>query len=143
MEGGADSSRARFAARGYPAFVKIPGFIARQFYVEGSLRNTDHGFELQAQNPMGDGVLVGVGRMRVDGVDLNPDAVTAQRPGDPTPVSAHDVDATHPISVTKGDRVTLHVEGPQLAPGQHQLEVELFERNLGELSFSIADRIAG
>jgi hypothetical protein len=123
--------------------VKIPGFIARQFYVEGSLRNTDHGFQLQAQNPMGDGVLVGVGRLRVDGRDLSPDAVTAQRPGDATPINARDVDATHPIAVVKGDCVTLHVEGDRLPVGQHQLEVELFERNLGQLSFSISDRISG
>ena len=40
--------------------MNIPGFIARQFYVSGSLRNTDTGWELQATNPMGDGVLVGV-----------------------------------------------------------------------------------
>ena len=123
--------------------MKIPGFIARQFYVAGSLRNTDHGFQLQAQNPMGDGVLVGVGQLRVDGRDIDPSAVTAQRPTDPSPLSAQDVSPTNPVSVTKGDRVTLHVEGAPLAPGEHELEVELHERNLGQLSFSISDRIAG
>lgn len=123
--------------------MKIPGFIARQFYVAGSLRNTDHGFELQAQNLMGDGILVGVGGMRVDGRDINHDDVTAQRPGDPQPIKARDVDTTHPVSVTKGDTVTLHVNGQPLTPGEHQLDVELFERNLGQLSFSITDRIAG
>jgi hypothetical protein len=122
--------------------VKIPGFIARQFYVAGSLRNTDHGFELQAQNPMGDGILIGVGGMRVNGREINPDDVTAQRPGDPQPIKARDVDAAHPVSVIKGDTVTLHVNGEPLKPGEHQLDVELVERNLGQLSFSISDRIA-
>jgi hypothetical protein len=122
--------------------VKIPGFIARQFYVDGSLRNTGRGFQMQAQNPMGDGVLVGVGRMRIDGLDIDPAIVTAQREGDPAPMRASEVDQQHPVSVSKGDRVTLHVVGPPLPPGQHQLEVELFERNLGQLSFSISDKVA-
>ncbi len=57
-----------------------PGFIARQFYVAGSLRNTDTGWELQAQNPMGEGMLVGVGRMHVDGREIPP---RASLPSDP------------------------------------------------------------
>lgn len=121
--------------------MKIPGFIARSFYVSGSLRNTDHGFEMQAQNPMGDGVLVGVGRMRVDGRDIDPATVTAQRATDPQPIKAADVSRTSPVHVTKGDRVTLHVAGEPLAAGEHQLEVELTELNLGQLSFSISDSV--
>jgi len=121
--------------------VKIPGFIARSFYVGGSLQNTDHGFQLQAQNPMGDGVLTGVGRMRVDGTDIDPASVSAQRPTDPGPLRATDVSAANPVHVKKGDRVTLHVDGPQLAVGDHQLEVELTEQNLGQLAFSITDAI--
>jgi hypothetical protein len=123
--------------------VRIPGFIARSFYVGGSLRNTDHGFQLQAQNPMGDGVLTGVGQLRVDGREIDPATVTAQRDDDPAPISARDVSAQNPVRVSKGDRVTLHVEGPQLSPGEHQLEVELTELNLGALSFSISDSVAG
>ena len=123
--------------------MRIPGFIARQFYVAGSLQNTDGGFQLQAQNPMGDGVLVGVGQMRVDGRDISPDDVSAQRPGDPTPIRATEVSATNPVVVTRGDSVTLHVAGPSLSPGEHELEVELVERNLGQLSFAISDTVAG
>jgi hypothetical protein len=123
--------------------MNIPSFLARQFYVAGSLRNTDTGFELQAQNPMGAGTLVGVGRMRVDGRDIEAEAVTAQRSGDPTPIKATDVDRFHPVSVFKGDSVTLHVTGEPLSPGEHTLDVELFELNLGRLSFSITDAVAG
>jgi hypothetical protein len=121
--------------------VKIPGFIARSFYVSGSLRNTDRGFEMQAQNPMGDGVLVGVGRLRVDDRDIDPATVTAQRPSDPAPIKAADVSRMNPVHVTKGDRVTLHVAGVPLAPGEHKLEVELTELNLGQLAFAISDTV--
>jgi hypothetical protein len=121
--------------------VNIPGFIARQFYVAGSLRNTDSGWELQAHNPMGDGTLVGVGKLRVDGQEIPAESVTAQRTGEAEPIRAQDVSRTRPVTVFKGDRVTLAVAGVPLAAGQHSLEVELFELNLGRLSFSITDHI--
>jgi hypothetical protein len=123
--------------------VKVPGFIARQFYVAGSLRNTETGFELQAQNPMGSGVLVGVGQLRVDGRDIDPASVTAQRAGDPQPMSARDVSQANPVTVNKGDRVTLHVTGEPLSRGEHELEVSLAELNLGELTLAISDTVAG
>lgn len=121
--------------------MNIPGFIARQFYVAGSLRNTDSGFELKAQNPMGNGVLVGVGKLRVDGRDIAPETVTAQRSGEAEPIRALDVSKSRPVSVFKGDEVTLHVSGTPLTPGEHELEVELFELNLGRLAFSISDQV--
>src|SRR4051812_45631145 len=96
---------------------------------------------MQAQNPMGDGVLVGVGRMRVDGRDIDPTTVTAQRASDPNPIKAADVSRMSPVHVTKGDRVTLHVDGEPLEPGEHKLEVELTELNLGQLAFAISDTV--
>jgi hypothetical protein len=121
--------------------LNIPGFIARQFYVAGSLRNTDSGWELKAHNPMGNGVLTGVGQMSVDGHAIAPETVTAQRSGEPEAIRAQDVSKTKPVNVSKGDQVTLQVNGAPLAPGDHRLEVELFELNLGRLAFSISDRV--
>jgi hypothetical protein len=121
--------------------LNIPGFIARQFYVAGSLRNTDGGWELKAHNPMGNGVLTGVGKLRVDGHDIAPETVTAQRSGDAEAIRAQDVSKSRPVNVFKGDQVTLHVDGTPLKPGDHKLEVELFELNLGRLAFSISDRV--
>ena len=121
--------------------MNIPGFIARQFYVAGSLRNTDTGWELQAHNPMGDGTLVGVGKIKVDGTDIPVEAVTAQRTGEAEPIRAVDVSRQRPVSVFRGDRVTLAVEGTPLATGEHRLDVELYELNMGRLSFSIKDQV--
>jgi hypothetical protein len=122
--------------------MHIPDFIGRQFYVEGSLRNRVDGFELQAQNPLGAGTLVGIGTLRVDGREVDTAALTAQREGDEEVISAAEVSAYNPIRVAKGDRVTLRVAGERLAPGDHLLQVELYEVNLGLLSFALSDRIA-
>ena len=122
--------------------VNVPGFIARQFYVSGSLRNTADGFRLEAQNPMGDGVLVGVGRLRIDGNDIPADAVTATRNSSGEVFRAAEVSRSRPIQIKKGDRVTLQVAGQPLARGEHKLEVELHELNIGVLRLSLSDRLA-
>jgi hypothetical protein len=122
--------------------MNVPGFIARQFYVSGSLRNTADGFQLEAQNPMGDGVLVGVGRLRIDGRDIAPGSVTAHRSGSDEIFRAGDVTRTKPIVIRKGDRITLHVAGEPLAHGDHKLEVELYEVNIGVLRLSLSDKLA-
>ena len=122
--------------------MEVPGFLARQFYVAGSLRNTADGFSLAARNPLGDGTLVGIGRLAVDGREIRAAEVSASRAGQPGRIQAAEVSRWAPIRVRKGDAVTLHIVGEPLAPGEHHLEVELFEVNLGALRFSIADRVA-
>jgi hypothetical protein len=122
--------------------MQVPSFMARKFYVAGSLRNTAGGFSLQAQNPLGSGTLVGVGGLSVDGHAIALEAVSAVREGESEPIRAVDLSRLHPIRVAVGDRVTLEVAGDQLASGEHRLEVELYELNLGALSFAISDRLA-
>ena len=122
--------------------MNVPGFLARRFYVAGSLRNTETGFQLQAQNPMGAGTLVGIGRLSVDGRQVPAEAVSAVRDGDPTPMHAKDVSPRAPIHVAVGDRVTLFIAGQTLAAGRHRLDVELVEVNIGRLRFSISDDLA-
>jgi hypothetical protein len=121
--------------------VNVPGFLVRQFYVSGSLRNTESGFTLQARNPMGDGTLIGVGQLKVDSVVVPASAVTAVRESDSREYRASDVSRERPIEVRQGDRVTLNVTGPRLAPGNHRLEVELTEQSLGTLRLSIMERL--
>jgi hypothetical protein len=121
--------------------LKVPGFLVRQFYVAGSLRNSDSGFTLQARNPLGDGTLVGVGKVTVDGVEIPAGRVTAIRESDSRVFHASQVSRTAPIDVRQRDRVTLTVDGGRLAPGTHTLEVELTELNLGQLQLAITDKV--
>ena len=122
--------------------MRVPDFLARQFYVAGSLRNRADGFELQATNGMGDGTIVGVGPIEVDGRSIDPAALSALRAGETEPMSASRVGCSNPIPIRKGDRVTLLVTGQQLAPGTHELRVRLVELNLGALDFTISDDLA-
>jgi hypothetical protein len=122
--------------------MRVPGFLLRQLYVTGSLRNTSDGFALEARNPLGDGTIVRIGRIRVDGQDIEPADVTALRAGDPTTYRAVDVGPGAAVTFRRGDVVTFHVAGWELDPGEHELELEIDELNLGRLSLTIRDRVA-
>ena len=125
----------------YSARMRVPGFLLRQLYRSGSLRNEPDGFSLQAHNPLGDGTLVRIGRIRVDGQDIDAHDVTARRDGDPAIYQALDVSPRSPVTFRRGDVVTFHVAGWQLEPGDHRLELEVEEVNLGRVSLAIEDRI--
>ena len=122
--------------------MRVPEFLVRQFYVPGSLRNEADGFSLQATNPIGDGTLVGIGRISVDGRVVDPAVVSASRAGDGPRLRAADVTRSSPVAFRRGDVVTFHVAGPALAPGPHAFEVEVFELNLGRLTLALTDTVA-
>ncbi len=121
--------------------MRVPAFLLRQLYRTGSLRNEPDGFSLEAHNPLADGTLVRIGRIRVDGQAIAPDDVTARREGDTTVYRARDVSASAPVTFRRGDVVTFHVAGWRLEPGDHRLELEVDELNLGRVSLAIHDRV--
>jgi hypothetical protein len=121
--------------------MRVPDFLVRQFYVAGSLQHEGEGFRLQARNGMGDGTLVGIGAVVVDGTLIDPSAISATRVGDDTVHRATDVTRTAPVSFSRGDVVTFHITGYGLSPGEHRFEVEIFERNLGSVQLSLKDTV--
>ena len=122
--------------------MRVPAFLVRRFYVPGSLRNTPTGFQIQAHNEMGDGTLVGVTRITVDGLAMDPAGITAELEGTDEVVQAVDITRATPVPFRRGDRVTLHVNTQPLTPGPHELEVELLELNLGVLQLNISEAVA-
>jgi hypothetical protein len=121
--------------------MRVPDFLVRQFYVGGSLRNDRQGFSLQARNGVGDGRLVGIGSVVVDGRTIDPAAISATRAGDDTVYRAADISPTAPVSFGRGDVVTFHITGEPLAPGEHRFEVEVFERDIGSIQLSLKDSV--
>jgi hypothetical protein len=120
--------------------MRVPDFLVRQFYVAGSLQTEGDGFRLQARNGIGDGTLVGIWKLTVDGTPIDLASVTATREGDDRVYRATDVSPTTPVSFRRNDVVTLHVAGFPLSPGDHRFEVELVEVNAGSLTLTLKDR---
>ncbi len=121
--------------------MRVPDFLVRQFYVAGSLQHDGGGFCLQARNGMGDGTLVGIGRVAVDGTLIDPSAISATRVGEDAVYQAADISRVKPVSFGRGDVVTFHIAGHRLAPGEHRFEVEVIELNAGSLQLALKDSI--
>jgi hypothetical protein len=121
--------------------MRVPDFLVRQFYVPGSLQHEGDGFRLQARNGMGDGTLVGIGSVSVDGTALDPAAISASREGEERIYQAAEISRTTPVSFSRGDVVTFHIAGHRLVPGKHRFEVEIFELNLGSLQLALSDDV--
>ena len=121
--------------------MKVPDFLVRQFYVSGSLRHEGTGFSVQARNGMGDGTLVGIGTISVDGEVVDPGSISASREGEDVVHRAADVSPRAPVSFSRGDVVTFHIADHPLAPGKHRFDVDIYEVNLGLLSLSLSDTV--
>ncbi len=121
--------------------MRVPDFLVRQFYLAGSLQPEGDGFRLQARNGMGDGTLVGIGSIVVDGTAIDPSAISATRSGEDRVYRAAEISRSAPVSFSRGDVVTFHIAGHALAPGEHRFEVEIFELNVGVVTLALKDSI--
>lgn len=121
--------------------MRVPDFIVRQLYVSGSLANDGDGFRLQARNGLGDGTIVGIGRISLDGTTVEPVAITAVRSGEDTVHRAVDVSPGAPVAFRRGDVVTFRVAGRTLSPGEHAFEVELRVKDMGLVTLALKDRV--
>jgi hypothetical protein len=121
--------------------MRVPDFLVRQFYVAGSLQHEGDGFRLEARNGIGDGTLVGIRRLSVDGQAIDLASITATRAGDERVFRASEVSHRQPVSFRRDDVVTFHVAGFPLASGEHQFEVEIIELDAGMLTLSLRDTV--
>ena len=92
---------------------------------------------------MGDGTLVGIGRVSIDGRLIDPGAITATRAGDDDVHRATDVSRRAPVTFSRGDVVTFHVAGIPSSPASIRFEVEIYEVNLGVLQLALKDTVRG
>ena len=130
--------------------MRVPDALVSQFYVAGSLRNTAGGWALEARNALGDGTITGVGPLTIDGIEVPIAAVrlTLGSVGEVAidaegAIDAAAIDRFHPLRLPKGAHLTIDVRGEPLAPGEHLLGLRLIELNLGALTMTIRDRLAG
>lgn len=115
--------------------------MVRQFYVSGSLQHEDGGFRLQARNGLGNGTIVGIGNITVDGETIDNTGITATLEGSDVVHQAADISPRSAVAFSKGDVVTFHIAGYALAPGEHSFEVQIYEVNLGLVTLSLKDTV--
>ncbi len=119
--------------------ARIPEFLLRSLYVNGSLSNREQGFEFEVKNELGPVRIIGVQPLKVD--------------RKPVPIenchflhvehraSFSDVDAENSLLLRKGESLLVQVEGNSLNRGRHTLGIGLIIKDIGSINFSISDRI--
>ena len=118
----------------------FPPFILAKLYVQGSLKNTEKGFEFNVKNVVDSGTLVEFGPVTVDGKAYEAAAITivtssGERGGD-------QVTRTNPMPVYVGSAFTVRVNGVTLDAGEHTINVSVLTREIGRLHFDVKDTVA-
>ncbi len=119
---------------------ELPAEMLRRLYRQGSLRNTEGGFELVLWNTLAPGTLIGVGPVSVDGQVFPPERITILTGRSKR--SADRVSERGPLSFPVNGQIRLHIAGNPLAPGWHTVVINAHLKEVGSLSIEIEDRLA-
>lgn len=121
--------------------MKVPGFLLKRLYVKGSLRNTAEGFSLALKNTLGSGYAQRLFPLKVDGEDIPLDTSFFCLDGKEVSFSAVSKDA--PFTLGMNRETSMLVKGRTLDPGPHKIGIGFTVVGLGDISFEVADLVAG
>lgn len=119
----------------------VPNAILKNLYTNGSLTNTEDGFQFELKNRLIPAKLLGVRRVAVDGREVSLDGSIIQA-DDGRVLTPNDVSADTPADFDLGDRFEVRLRGAPLTPGTHALEIEFEAQPVGRLTLSVDDTIA-
>ena len=117
--------------------MKVPGFLLRRLYVNGSLKATPDGFEFQLRNRLGSGYARRLLPMTLDGTDVDSAKSTFEVEGKVVPFDAVDKDTPFTLGMNKTTTITY--TGRALASGPHTIGMRFEVAGLGELGFDFSD----
>jgi len=117
----------------------FPPFVLAKIYVQGSLKNTEKGFEFNLKNVVDSGTLVELGPITVDGKDYEAAALTLVTGSSER--NADQVTRQNPMPVYVGSTFTLRVNGVTLAAGEHAIAVSVLTREIGRIRFDVKDTL--
>ncbi len=112
----------------------IPAALLRRFYVDGSLLNTEGGFEFQLKNRVAPTTIVSLGPVEIDGEPHAADdvTITASRLR-----IASQVDSQSPLFLAMGRKVTINVKSDNKLNGKHELLVHALTKEVGAVVIGV------
>ncbi len=119
--------------------AKIPEFLLRALYVEGSLVNIDDGFEFQIKNELGPARVVGAQPLKIDRKPIPLEQcqfILGDIIADFTEVSAE-----NSVLMRKGEALTVRVHGTSLRQGRRTLGIGIIVQDMGLVTFSVSDQL--
>jgi len=119
--------------------ARIPEFLLRSLYVNGSLSNREQGFEFEVKNELGPVRIIGVQPLIVDRRPVSLEHCHFIHEG--KRASFSDVNAQNSLLLRKGEALLVQVDGSNLNRGRHTLGISLIIKDIGSIKFSVSDRI--
>ena len=116
----------------------IPIPLLRRFYVTGSLRNREQGFEFRLKNVVAPTTVLSLGPLEVDGQVYSPNLVTLTRR---KPRQGSSITTRSPFPLLLGKEVIISVTGDRLGAGQHNVVVRALTREIGPVVIDISESL--
>ena len=116
----------------------IPIPLFRRFYVTGSLRNREQGFEFRLKNVVAPTTVLSLGPLEVDGQVYTPNLVTLTAS---KPRLGNSITTRSPFPLSLGKEVIISVAGGSLGPGQHAVVFHALTREVGPVVIEISERL--
>lgn len=111
-----------------------------RLFVKGSLKNLPGGFAFQIKNIIDSGTVIGVGAITVDEQGYEPSQITLKIGETETPAAT--VSREHPLYARSMAVIEVRVQAEPLAPGPHNLTMQIQTREAGRLQFTVSDTLS-
>ena len=119
--------------------IKVPNFLLKRIYVQGSLRNTDEGFEFKLKNSLGSGYAYGLMPIIMDGEVLPAAQSNFSVDGRRIPFPL--VTKENPATLAMNREAVISIAGKTLEPGAHKFTMGFHVTGLGELGVELVDTV--
>jgi hydroxymethylglutaryl-CoA reductase (NADPH) len=120
--------------------MRIPDFVLKKLYTEGSLANGEGGARFALKNRLSDAELVGITSLAIDGRPLALSEVKLDV-GNHRVVRPAEVDPAHPLPFPVQSTVTVLTGAAGLSAGRHEIEMAFEARPFGQLRLCVEDAI--
>ena len=118
----------------------FPASMLQKLFVHGSLKNTPTGFEMKIKNIIDTGTLIGIGPVVVDGTTYAP--ATLRITTSSGEATGDQLSRAHSLTIRAYSEARLQVTGEPLAPGEHQIKLQMLVNEAGQLQFSITEALS-
>ena len=117
----------------------IPSFLLAKLYVQGSLKNTDTGFEFALKNIIDSTLLIGIGPINVGEKSYEGETITLAV-GDKN-VNGAELSRNRGVPVRMGVLLKISIAGDTLAAGAQKVSVVATTSEIGKIKFEINDNV--
>ncbi|MDI7275830.1 MAG: hydroxymethylglutaryl-CoA reductase [Anaerolineae bacterium] len=119
--------------------MAVPSFLLKKLYVQGSLKNTENGFEFALRNNLAPGSLIGFFPLTVDDSTVPPQDLTFHTAQGE--VRGDQVSSRSPLTFGLNAEVRIAAQGKTLQPGSHHLILSVLTREVGRIDIDVTDTL--